>query len=192
MESDAVKATIEAKTNEQMETAEVKAQIEALVNQNLNSDETKAMIESGIKTAMNQYVENYLDTDETVKSQISEGNKKIADLKASLDNYNKFYQGIIAYTDGVGQAKDGAKKISDSMPELINGIATLTNGGKQLSDGLNQFNDEGIVKLNELVDTTLEGMVERFDTVKEVSQDYASYANEGESKESVRFVYKIK
>jgi len=174
-----------------MASDEVKAQIEALVSQNLNSDETKAMIDAGVKTAMNQYVDNYLATNDEVKSQISEGNKKIAELKASLDNYNKFYQGIIAYTDGVGQAKDGAKKISDSMPELINGIATLTNGGKQLSDGLNQFNDEGIVKLNDIVNTTLEGMVERLDTVKEVSKDYDSYAGEGESKESVKFVYKI-
>lgn len=191
MASDEIKATIEAKTNEKMASDEVKAQIEALVNQNFNSPEVQTMIDSGVTTAMNQYVDNMLNTDESIKGQIDEGNKKIAELKASLDNYNKFYQGIIAYTDGVGQAKDGAKKISDSMPELINGIATLTNGGKQLSDGLNQFNDEGIVKLNDIVNTTLEGMVERFDTVKEVSKDYDSYAGEGETKESVKFVYKI-
>ena len=68
----------------------------------------------------------------------------------------------------------------------------LKNGEKKLSDGLNRFNDEGVSKLNDLVNVTLEGMVERFNTVKEVSSDYASYADEeGNTNDSVRFIYKI-
>ena len=79
------------------------------------------------------------------------------------------------------------------MPELTKGIQALKDGEKKLSDGLNQFNDEGVAKLNDLVNTTLEGMVERFNVVKEVSSDYASYGTDGETtRDGVKFIYKVK
>ena len=78
------------------------------------------------------------------------------------------------------------------MPELIQGVKALRTGAGELNDGLNKFNDEGIVKINDLVNTTLEGMIDRFDTVKEVSRDYASFTSEGEAgKGGVKFIYKI-
>lgn len=208
MASDEVKAVIDAKVSEQMESDTVKAMISGKVEEQMNSDEVKALIAQNIAAQLgSDQVKGIIDakTQETINSKISEyeassdvqaqisaADKKILDLKASLDNYNTYYQGVIAYTGGVGKASAGAKKLNESMPELVKGIDALKNGEKKLSDGLNQFNDEGVSKLNDLVNVTLEGMVERFNTVKEVSSDYASYAGEeGNTNDSVRFIYKI-
>lgn len=121
-----------------------------------------------------------------------EANKKISDLKQSLDDYNKFYQGIIAYTDGVGKAYDGSVEMKKKMPEMLEGINTLRDGEKELSDGLNTFNDEAISKVTDLVNDTLEGLVNRFDAVTEVSKNYKAYDTNGEPmKDGVKFIIKI-
>ncbi|MBR5993208.1 MAG: hypothetical protein IK018_05340 [Lachnospiraceae bacterium] len=192
MASDSVKATINAKVDEQMATPEVQALIESTKASKLSSDEVKGIIDAKTQETINSKISEYENSPE-VQAQISAGDKKILDLKASLDSYNTYYQGVIAYTNGVSKANAGAKELNKNMPELVKGIQALKDGEKKLSDGLTQFNDEGVVKLNDLVNNTLEGMVERFNTVKEVSRDYASYGTDGEdTKDGVRFIYKIK
>ncbi|MCR4677247.1 MAG: hypothetical protein K5679_00685 [Lachnospiraceae bacterium] len=192
MASDDVKATINAKVEEQMATPEVQALIESTKASKLSSDEVKGIIDAKTQETINSKISEYENSPE-VQAQISAGDKKILDLKASLDSYNTYYQGVIAYTNGVSKANAGAKELNKNMPELVKGIQALKDGEKKLSDGLTQFNDEGVVKLNDLVNNTLEGMVERFNTVKEVSRDYASYGTDGkDTKDGVRFIYKIK
>ena len=192
MASEAVQKTINDNIEAKMNSDEIKATIVQNIDAKMASAEIKALIDQKTAETVNSKIKEYEASSE-VQAQISEADKKILDLKASLDNYNKYYQGVIAYTDGVGKASAGAKQLNDSIPELAKGIDALKNGEKKLSDGLNQFNDEGVAKLNDLVNTTLEGMVERFNTVKEVSSDYASYGTDGEAaKDGVRFIYKVK
>lgn len=184
-------ALIDQNTAAQLATPEVKAQIEATKQEKLSSSEVASIINAKTQETINAKICEYESSPE-VQGKISEGDQKILGLKRSLDEYNTFYQGIIAYTNGVGQAYDGAKKINASMPELVQGVKALRTGAGELNDGLNKFNDEGIVKINDLVNTTLEGMIDRFDTVKEVSRDYASFTSEDEAgKGGVKFIYKI-
>ena len=192
MASDTIKATIDTNVAEQMASSEVQALIESTKASKHSSDEVKGIIDAKTQETVNAKISEYENSPE-VQAQISAGDKKILDLKASLDSYNTYYQGVIAYTGGVSKANAGAKELNKNMPELVKGIQALKDGEKKLSDGLTQFNDEGVVKLNDLVNTTLEGMVERFNTVKEVSKDYASYGADGETvNDGVKFIYKIK
>ena len=189
MATDPIKATVKSKTDEQMGTKEVKALIASNLEAQKGSAEVQGIIDQKTQETVVSKIEEYKASSE-VQSKISEGDAKILALKASLDGYAEFYSGIRQYTNGVDMANTGAHKIKDSMPEFVKGIEALKEGEGQLSDGLNEFNDQGVMKLNDIVNGSLEGMVERLDAIKDVSGDYNAYSDEG-TKNSVKFIYKI-
>lgn len=173
---------------------------------------TEAQIQKAISENM---------TSEEVQSKISaasEGVKSVMNLKASLDEYNVFYLGLISYTSGVAQAADGASDLKDGAgelkngtntlyngicslydgiltmkngaPALVDGITQLKDGAMQLSDGLSQFNEKGIEKLIDAVDDA-EIFVDRLKAVVNVSKNYKSFAGIGDEIDgNVKFIYR--
>ena len=123
----------------------------------------------------------------------------------SLDSYNTFYQGVLAYTAGVKDAADGsakvnagAKQLKDGTAELKNGAAQLvpgveqlSDGSKQLADGIKELNDKGISKLTGLAGDDLQNLVDRVKATVEVSKNYKSFAGIADGTDgSVKFIYK--
>ncbi len=62
-------------------------------------------------------------------------------LKAQLDSYNEFYQGLKAYTEGVATASQGAKELLAGVQKLDGGVTTLEDGAKKLKDGASELKD---------------------------------------------------
>ena len=121
--------------------------------------------------------------------------QQVAALKASLDSYNGFYQGLQNYTAGVAQAKDGAEELNvgvdalkngadslsvgagqlydgiltmkGSAPALIDGVTQLRDGAMELSDGLKEFNEKGVQKLVDAFDGDLSSLADRLEAVRE-------------------------
>lgn len=151
-------------------------------------------------------VENYAQVMEGVIAAAgdSPAGQQVAALKASLDSYNGFYQGLQSYTAGVsqsaagagelnegigtlksgadslsagaGQLYDGILTMQNSAPALIDGVTRLRDGAMELSDGLKQFNDEGVQKLVDAFDGDLGGLMDRLDAVKAVSEGYNTFS----------------
>lgn len=123
----------------------------------------------------------------------------------SLDSYNEFYQGILAYTAGVKSASDGSAKVNAGAAELKNGaeqlkagteqlvpgVEQLADGSKQLADGINELNEKGISKITGLAGKDLQNLVDRVKATVEVSKSYKSFAGiSDEADGSVKFIYK--
>ena len=134
----------------------------------------------------------------------SPAGQQVSALKASLDSYNSFYQGLQQYTAGVSQAQAGAwelntgigtlKSGADSLgvgagqlydgiltmrgssPALIDGVNRLRDGAMELSDGLKEFNEKGVQKLVDAFDGGLGQLMDRMDAVKAVSERYVSFS----------------
>lgn len=151
-------------------------------------------------------VENYAQVLDGVIAAAGESPaaQQVAALKASLDSYNGFYQGLQSYTAGVAQSaagagdlntgissvKDGADSLSagagqlydgiltmqNSAPALIDGVTQLRDGAMELSDGLKEFNEKGVQKLVDAFDGGLGGLVDRVDAVTAVSERYTSFS----------------
>lgn len=130
--------------------------------------------------------------------------QQVAALKASLDSYNGFYQGLQSYTAGVAQAKDGAGELDQgigslksgadslsagagqlcdgiltmqsSAPALIDGVTQLRDGAMELSGGLKEFNEQGVQKLVDAFNGDVRGLLDRLDAVKAVSERYTSFS----------------
>ncbi|MBD5084818.1 MAG: hypothetical protein HDT33_07095 [Clostridiales bacterium] len=150
--------------------------------------------------------ENYAQVLEGVIAAAGESPaaQQVAALKASLDSYNGFYQGLQNYTAGVAQSAAGAGELNqgigtlkngaDSLaagaaqlydgiltmkngaPALIDGVTRLRDGAMELNDGLKQFNEEGIQKLVDAFDGSLNGLMDRVDAVRAVSERYNSFS----------------
>ena len=123
----------------------------------------------------------------------------------SLDSYNEFYQGILAYTVGVKSASDGSAKVNAGAAELKNGaeqlkagteqlvpgVEQLADGSKQLADGIKELNEKGISKITGLAGKDLQNLVDRVKATVEVSKSYKSFAGiSDEADGSVKFIYK--
>ena len=204
MASETVKNTIKAQTDAQMQTEKV----QATISQNVELQVKKAIAEN-------------MASDEVQKQlqAASEGSKTLIALKASLDDYNAFYLGLLDYTAGVDKAAEGSNELyagagdlkdgtaelragaaklyagvlqlKDGTPALVSGVTQLKDGAMQLSEGLQQLNKEGIQKLTKLLQDDLGDLTARVQATIDVSKDYRSFSGiSDDASGQVKFIYR--
>ena len=80
----------------------------------------------------------------------------VSALKAQLDSFGVFYNGVVEYTDAVGSAADGAgtllsgvntlsdgtTELKDAAKELHTAVGELYDGTNELTDGTGEFKDK--------------------------------------------------
>lgn len=175
---------------------------------------------AGVALPAELTIENYSTIlDSVIAALPEEASAPVIQLKASLDSYSQFHQGLQNYTAGVAQAAAGAESLKtsaaqlnngatqldggamelhsgimtlkNSTPDLMDGVRRLRDGSKELADGLDEFNREGIQKLVDAVDDDLEGLVERLRATVDASKDYHSFSGgSGETSGQVKFIYR--
>lgn len=204
MASETVKNTIKAQTDAQMRTEKV----QTTISQNVELQVKKAIAEN-------------MASDEVQKQlqAASEGSKTLIALKASLDDYNAFYLGLLDYTAGVDEAAEGSDELyagagdlkggtaelragaaklyagvlqlKDGTPALVSGVTQLKDGAMQLSEGLQQLNKEGIQKLTKLLQDDLGDLTARVQASIDVSKDYRSFSGiSDDASGQVKFIYR--
>lgn len=202
--SEAVQATITENTDAQMQTEAIQATIQ---------QQTELQVQKAISENM---------ASDAVQSQLkkaSEGAQTLIALKASLDDYNTFYLGLLTYTGGVDDAAAGANalyagadqlkdgtaqlragaaqlyngvlQLHDGTPALVSGVTQLKDGAMQLSEGLQQFNRDGIQKLVNLLQNDVGDLSARVQATIDVSKDYRNFAGISDDAEGqVKFIYR--
>lgn len=202
--SEAVQATITENTDAQMQTEAIQATIQ---------QQTELQVQKAISENM---------ASDAVQSQLkkaSEGAQTLIALKASLDDYNTFYLGLLTYTGGVDAAAAGANalyagadqlkdgtaqlragaaqlyngvlQLQDGTPALVSGVTQLKDGAMQLSEGLQQFNRDGIQKLVNLLQNDVGDLSARVQATIDVSKDYRNFAGISDDAEGqVKFIYR--
>lgn len=221
MESDTVKTKITENTDAQMESDTVKATIAENTDAQMKTEDIQKTISQQIELQVKKAISENMASD-TVQSQLtaaSEGAKTLISLKASLDDYNAFYLGLLSYTKGVDTAAAGADqlnsgadqlkegtaalkegaatlyngvlKMKDGVPTLISGVEQLKDGSMQLSEGLQQLNKEGIEKLVSLLENDLGDLSARVQATIDVSKNYRSFAGISDDADGqVKFIYR--
>lgn len=221
MESDTVQAKITENTDAQMESDTVKATIAENTDAQMKTEDIQKTISQQIELQVKKAISENMASD-TVQSQLtaaSEGAKTLISLKASLDDYNAFYLGLLSYTQGVDTAAAGADqlnsgadqlkegtaalkegaatlyngvlKMKDGVPTLISGVEQLKDGSMQLSEGLQQLNKEGIEKLVSLLENDLGDLSARVQATIDVSKNYRSFAGISDDADGqVKFIYR--
>ena len=215
------KETYDAAVAANMITKEQKAQIEGAIDAQMQTDPAKAIVAKQLEIQINKIISEKMASDE-VQAQLTaaaKGAKSVISLKASLDSYNAFYLGLLAYTNGVASAADGANSISEGMatlkggtsqlksgmaelyagilqmkngaPALTDGVGMLKDGAMQLSDGLKKFNTEGISKIANLINGDAKKLVTRIKASADVSKKYRNFSGIGDNADGqVKFIYR--
>lgn len=137
---------IEAAIEAQMNTDDVQAVITEQVNENVEaqmaSEEVAAMIDAQTESQMQALIDQNMAS-EKVQGQIAAAVEKAEDgvsglvsLKAQLDSYNEFYQGVLTYTKGVDSAAVGAAALKNGAGALEEGAAALDAGAEAIKTGI--------------------------------------------------------
>ena len=116
-------------------------------------------------------------------------------LEQSLDSYNTFYQGLIAYTNGVASANDGAAKLAAGTTQVADGAAKLVSGSDDLFTGATTLMDgskdlasgagtlaNGVTTLSDGSDALVDGIRQLRDGAKELKDGIVKFNDEGISK----------
>lgn len=189
---------LQAALKAQMASETIKGLISQTKAAKMESDEIRALMGQKTEQTMAELVEENLQSEE-IQSQIrsaaeqaSAGAQSIRSLKEQLDSYQSFYQGLLAYTAGVAQARDGAAQLQSSLPALTDGVTRLRDGSMELSDGLRQFREEGIQKLADALGGDLGQLSSRLKAIREAARHYCSFSGDAEDMPSqVRFIYRM-
>lgn len=204
MAKDETQALIATKTQEQMQDPSI---------QNTIAENVELQVEQAISDNMaSADVQNRLNA-------ASEGVKALVSLKASLDGYNTFYRGLLAYTGGVASAANGAGQLvngaaslkegteklcsgtgelyggalqlKNGAPALVDGVTALRDGSMELSEGLKEFNEKGVEKLIDAVDGDINSLFTRLKATVDVSKNYKSFSGLSDDMDGqVKFIYR--
>ena len=212
-----INATVEA----QMASETVKNTIKAQTDAKMQTEKVQATISQNVELQVKKAIAENMASDEVQKQlqAASEGSKTLIALKASLDDYNAFYLGLLDYTAGVDEAAEGSNELyagagglkdgtaelragaaklyagvlqlKDGTPALVRGVTQLKDGAMQLSEGLQQLNKEGIQKLTKLLQDDLGDLTARVQATIDVSKDYRSFSGiSDDASGQVKFIYR--
>ena len=221
MASEEIESMIAATIGEKMADSEIRATINSNVETQMQSETVQNTIARNVEAQVQQAISENMKSDavQSQLAAASEGSKRIIELKASLDSYHAFYLGVLSYTGGVDRAASGAGALSDGvsdlkdgtaalkagaaklysgvltlqdgMPALLSGITELRDGAMALSEGLEQFNEEGLQRLVNLIDEDLDGVVARLKATVDVSKHYTNFSGIGDGMDGqVKFIYR--
>lgn len=180
MASDAVQALIQQQTDAQMQSQEavqavaqnVEAQVQALVEQQMQSDAVQAQVQAA-------------------EAQYQSALESLTALRAQLESFQAFHDGLAAYTQGAASAAAGAAQINEAMPALTQGVSQLRSGAMQLKTGLTVLNASGIQRITGLAGDDLDDLVARVRAIVAAAQDYQSFSGVAPSAQgAVRFIWR--
>ena len=155
----------------------------------------------------NTYIEQMMASEEVTQKiadavrKVNEAAAKVTELKGQLDNYDLFYQGLLAYTSGVSEAVNGANSLADglgilhtntntletSVGELHIAMGELSEGSKELNDGTNKFVEE-TSGMDKEVSDEIDSLIESISGGDEAVVSFVSEKNT--DVKSVQFVIK--
>ncbi len=165
-----VQAQISGTVDAMMQSADIQAKIDAatadqvnkLIDQNMNSDEVQAQIDSAVNST-------------------ASGSSSIKALKAQLDSYNQFYQGLQTYTDGVASAAAGASRLDAGAGSLKDGADQLSTGAGSLKSGADAL-ASGIGSLKEGSGALVDGVTQLRDGAMQLSDGLKEFNEQGVQK----------
>ena len=179
MASDEIRNAIASAVETQMDSDDIKQTIASTIDSQMASDTVKQQISNATDAKIQELINEGMESEEVQKklAEAEEGAKAVIALKTSLDKYNAFYLGVLAYTSAVDQASDGANKLSKGASELSDGAAQLSDGASnlyegasKLYDGMDTFDREGVRKLIASLDEAgVKDLFDRFSALADVS-----------------------
>lgn len=161
---------------------EIQAQISAAVEAQMADGSVQQQIKENTEKQIQNLIDQQMRSAEVtqqIEAAVESGKagaSSIASLKAQLDDYNQFYQGLLSYTAGVAEAGSGASQLRAGASELKEGASSLHEGTSSLKDGAGELYDgvqslkDGSQALINGVSKLKDGAMQLRDGLKELNE----------------------
>lgn len=185
--TDAQKNQIAAAVDAQMKSQEVKAVLAQQTEQTMGSDGIKATIEQNVNEQVETLTQqNMASKDVQAKraAALEQGQAAAASLtalKAQLDDYRTFYDGLNAYLAGTAQAANGASELKTGVAQLAAGTEELNGKVPALLEGIGSLSN-GMNTLTENLPSLTDGVQQLLDGANELKDGLNTFDEEGVSK----------
>ena len=185
--TDAQKNQIAAAVDAQMKSQEVKAVLAQQTEQTMGSDEVKVTIEQNVNEQVEALTQqNMASKDVQAKraAALEQGQAAAASLtalKAQLDDYRTFYDGLNAYLAGTAQAANGASELKTGAAQLAAGTEELNGKVPALLEGIGSLSN-GMNTLTENLPSLTDGVQQLLDGANELKDGLNTFDEEGVSK----------
>ena len=113
------------------------------------------------------------EVSEAVATQVATSAKKTATEKTTT-SLNQLLGGLTQLTSGLNELNLGMDSLNTGTGDLKTGIATLDSG-------IQQFNNQGISKINELVNGDVKSIEQRVKALAKLSANYTTFDENGEN-----------
>lgn len=185
--TDAQKNQIAAAVDAQMKSQEVKAVLAQQTEQTMGSDEIKATIEQNVNEQVEALTQQNMaskDVQTRRAAALEQGQAAAASLtalKAQLDDYRTFYDGLNAYLAGTAQAANGASELKTGAAQLAAGTEELNGKVPALLEGIGSLSN-GMNTLTENLPSLTDGVQQLLDGANELKDGLNTFDEEGVSK----------
>ena len=167
-------------------------QTENSVNQSI---EANTLI-SNLVDGNNQVVSSSLDTINKMRtlsgavSQLENGSHALEQGAGKLEAGTTQLQiGSTQLYEGAKQVNNGAKELSNGTISLKTGTTELVQGSEKLYKGLEQYNNEAISPITNLVNGKIKNTVDRIKVLKDLAEEYKSFTEiDEENNGKVKFI----
>ncbi len=211
MESDEVKEIIRANMEQQMAGDEVRqliasnieTQVQKAIADNMSGAEVQGKLSqasaglqaiTNLKASLDSYNSFYagLQSYTAGVAQAAGGAGQIVSgAEALKGGVEELRNGSAKLYSGAGELCDGITTMKKGTPALTDGISQLRDGSEKLSHGLQEFNDEGIQKLEDAVDGDLSSLSARLHAALDASKNYKTFSGLGDEMDGrVKFIYR--
>lgn len=185
--TDAQKNQIAAAVDAQMKSQEVKAVLAQQTEQTMGSDGIKATIEQNVNEQVETLTQQNMaskDVQARRAAALEQGQAAAASLtalKAQLDDYRTFYDGLNAYLAGTAQAANGASELKTGAAQLAAGTEELNGKVPALLEGIGSLSN-GMNTLTENLPSLTDGVQQLLDGANELKDGLNTFDEEGVSK----------
>lgn len=89
--------------------------------------------------------------------------------------------------EGLTPLTAGIKELDKGVSQLKEGTSELNKGAGKLSDGITKFDNEGISKISNFVNTDLQNLVTRGKKLEQLAKEYDKFSSD-EKREDINFI----
>ena len=104
-----------------------------------------------------------------------------------LDAATTISKGAGDLANGIVTLNDGVSKLSDGSNALKDGTNKLSTGSNELVDGIKTFNNEGIMKIYNMVNGDVKNTFKRLEKLDALSNSYNKFGSEI-SRDEIKFI----
>lgn len=129
-----------------------------------------------------------LNTLDSSSNQLLSANNQLLDAATTISNgVVDLENGTITLNDGAVKLANGSNTLKDGTNTLVSGTNQLSDGSGELVDGIKQFNNDGIMKIYNMVNGDVKNTAKRIEKIETLSNSYNKFGSEV-SRDEIKFI----